>query len=326
MEKAESVCDCSPMYNAKAYSALTQSSPLVPFASRRLAGLLAGALLAGSLGHPVFAQVFTIDTNQSTITLSGSVLGYAFMAQGPGSLTTSYQGTVQTALAGGTIQFTGQSVIQAQTNGTWQPKADGSAGSQSADYGAMASAVIAAVAAALRNVQFDVTSPVINVAGGQFDAQGLTFSFPTNASSSLAYNVTGLLSTSGAKPLSGYATNAVASQGTLATSGAQQTLTIPIDATFLLTLVSANDTVVNVKGQLVATRATTAPLAIASIKVQAHTATLQWQSAPGEQFQVLSSTNLTTWQTNATNVTSATGTYTWSGAATAGQQFFRIAQ
>ena len=318
MEKAEGVCDCSPMYNANME---TYSS------GRRLVSLLAGALLAASLGHPVLAQVFTIDTNQSTITLSGSVLGYAFMAQGPGSLTTSYQGTVQTALAGGTIQFTGQSLIQAQTNGSWQPKADGSAGSQPANYGAMANAGgLAAVTAALRNVQFDVISPVINVAGGQFDAQSLTFSFPTNAASTLAYNVTGFLSTSGAKPLSGYATNAVASQGTLATSGAQQTLTIPIDATFLLTLVSANDTTVNVKGQLVATRATTTPLAIQSINVQAHTATLQWQSAPGEEFQVQSSTNLSTWQTTAANVTSATGTYTWSGAATAVQQFFRIAK
>jgi len=294
---------------------------------RRRVSVLAGALLAASLGHPALAQVFTLDANQSTITLSGSVLGYALTAQGPGSLTTSYQGTVQTALAGGTIQFTGQSLIQAQTNGSWQPKADGSAGSQPADYGAMASAgLVGAVTAALRNVQFDAISPVINVAGGQFDAQSLTFSFPTNAASTLAYNLTGLFSMSGAKPLSGYATNAVASQATLATSGAQQTLTIPIDATFVFTLVSANDTTVNVKGQLVATRATTAPLAIQSIKVQAHTAMLQWQSAPGEQFQVQSSTNLSTWQTNAANVTSATGTYTWSGAATAVQQFFRIAQ
>jgi hypothetical protein len=293
---------------------------------RPVVSLLAGAWLTVNLCQPAFAQIFTIDTNQSSVTISGSILGYPFQEQGPGSLTTSYQGTVQTALVAGTIQFTGQSLIQAQNSGSWQPKADGSAGSEPANYGATASAGFATVTTALRNVQFDAISPVINVASGQFDASSLTFSFPTNAASTLAYNVTGLISMSGAKPLSGYATNTVASQATLAGSGTQQTLTIPVDATFLFTLVSENDTTVSVKGQLVATRATTTPLAIQSIKVQAHMATLQWQSAPGEQFQVQSSTNLKTWQTNAANVTSATGTYTWSGAATAAQQFFRIAK
>jgi hypothetical protein len=180
--------------------------------------------------------------------------------------------------------------------------------------------------AALRSIQFDATSPVINVASGQFDARSLIFSFPTNATSTLAYNVAGLISMSGVERLSGYATNKVASQATLAGNGNQQTLTIPVDATFLFTLVSQNDTTVSVKGQLVATRGTTTPPAIQSLKVQAQTATLQWQSAPGENFQVQSSTNLNTWQTNAANVTSATGTYTWSGAATAVQQFFRIAK
>ncbi len=248
------------------------------------------------------------------------------MEQGAGSLTASYEGTLETALGAGTIQFTGQSLIQAQNSGSWQPKADGSAGSAPANYGGLASAGIATVVAALRNVQFDATSPVINVASGQFDARSLTFSFPTNATSTLAYNVAGLISTSGVEPLSGYATNKVTSQATLGTNGDEQTLIIPVDATFLLTLVSQDDTTVSVKGQLVASRSTTIPLAIQSIKVQAQTATLQWQSAPGQQFQVLSSTNLNTWQTNAANVTSATGTYTWSGAATAVRQYFRIAK
>ena len=291
---------------------------------RRVVSLLAGALLTVSLGHPALAEVFTIDTNQSSVTISGSILWYTFMEQGSVSLTTSYEGTLQAALAAGTIQFTGQSLIQARTNGSWQPKADASTGSAPANYGAQANAGIATVMAALRSIQFDATSPVIDVASGQFDARSLTFSFPTNATSALAYNVTGFISMSGVKPLSGYATNKVTSQATLAASGNQQTLTIPVDATFLFTLVSQNDTTVNVKGQLVATRGTTAPLAVQSIKVQAQTVTLQWQSAPGQQFQVQSSTNLNTWLTNAANVTSVTGTYTWSNAATAVKQFFRI--
>ncbi len=293
---------------------------------RQVVSLLAGALLAVNLGQPALAEVFTIDTNQSSVTISGSILGYTFIEQGPGSLTTSYGGTLQATLAAGTIQFTGQSLIQARTNGSWQPKADASAGSEPANYGTLANAGIATARAALRNIQFDASSPMINVANGQFDARSLTFSFPTNATSALAYNVTGLISMSGVKPLSGYATNKVTSQATLAVSGNQQTLTIPVDATFLFTLASQNDTTVNLKGQLVATRGATAPLAIQSIKVQAQAVTLQWQSTPSQQFQVQSSTNLSAWQTNAVNVTSDTGTYTWSGAATAVKQFFRIAK
>jgi hypothetical protein len=293
-------------------------------AERQVANLLGVALLAVNLGHSALAEVFTIDSSRSSVTISGSLLGNTAVEQAPGSLTTTYAGTLVTALGAGTIQFTGQSVIQARTNGVWQPKADGSDGSEPANYGTQASSVLGTGKAALRSVQFDAVSPVINVVGGQFDASSLVFSFPTNVTSTLAYRVTGFIGTSGAKTLTGYATNKVGAVATLATVGSQQTLTIPLDATFVFTLVSSGDTIVNVKGQLVATRGATAPLTIGSIKVQAKTVTLQWQDAPGQQFQVRSSTNLNTWQTNASNVTSSTGTYTWSGAATAVRQFFRI--
>lgn len=294
-----------------------------PTPHRRMSVFAAG-LLAATLVSPAFAEVFTIDASRSSITISGNMLGYTMQEQGPGSLTTAYGGTLQAALGAGTIQFTGQSLIQAQTNGVWQPKSDGSAGSEPANYGAYANAGLATARAALRAVLFDATSPVINVANGQFDASSLAFSFPASATSTLAYNVTGLFSQSGVKALSGYATNAVATQATLATVGSQQTLTIPVNATFLFTLVSAGDTPITVKGQVVATRGTTAPLKIQSIKVQGQTVTLQWQSDPGQQFQVRSSTNLNTWQTNATGVTSSTSTYTWSGPATGVKQFYRI--
>lgn len=292
---------------------------------RRPISLLAGALLALNFAHPALAEIFTIDANQSSVTISGSILTYTLNQQGPGSLTTTYEGTLQAALATGTIQFTGQSLIQAQTNGTWQPKADGSSGSEPADYAATANAGIATAMAALRSIEFDATSPVINVANGQFDASSLMFSFPTNAASTLAYNISGFITKSGAVPLSGYATNKVTTQASLAAAGNQQTLTIPVDATFLFSLTSPNDTTVALKGQLVATHATTPPLTIQSINVQAQTVTLQWQSAPGQQFQVLSSTNFNTWRTNAANVTLTTDTYTWSGPATAPEQFFQIA-
>ncbi|MHB8520460.1 MAG: hypothetical protein ACYDH9_06850 [Limisphaerales bacterium] len=287
---------------------------------------LAGALLVLSPGFPVLADSLTLDTNQSSITISGSILGYGFVEQGSGSLTTHYSGSIQTAQAAGTIQFTGQSLIQAQDNGTWQPKADGSAGSDPANYGATASAGFATAKAALRNILLDATSPAISVNNGQFDSASLVFGFPSSATSTLAYNVSGFINQSGAKPLTGYATNNVTSLATLTTAGGQQTLTIPVDATFLFSLLSANDTTINLKGQLVAVSSAAAPLTIQSVAVQNQVVTLHWQGAPGEQYQVHASADLAVWQTNAVNVTSSTTDYTWSGPATASIQFFRLAK
>lgn len=289
-----------------------------------LIGVCAGVGLSGTPALPVRADVFTVDTNQSTITISGSVAGFTFAEQGAGSLTTAYGGTIQAAQTAGTIQFTGQSLIQAQNSGAWQPKSDGSTGSEPANYGALANAGFATAKAALRSLQFDVTSPVITVSGGQFDSRSLTFQFPAGAPSTLAYNA-GFLG-SGVKSLTGYATNKVTAVATLATAGSQQTLTIPVDATFLFTLLAQNDTTINVKGQLVAVRGAAAPLTIQSVGVANGTVTLQWQGAAGQQFRILSSTDLSAWQTNAANVTSATTAYTWSGPAAAAKQFFRLAR
>ncbi len=290
-----------------------------------LARLVAGACFL-TTALPLLADVFVVDTNQSAISISGSVAGFAFSEQGPGSLTAAYGGTIQAAQSANTIQFTGQSLIQAQNSGTWQPKSDGSTGSEPANYGAQANAGFAAAKAAMRNLQLDVTSPALTVSGGQFDSRSLTFFFPSNAPSTLAYNVTGFVNTSGVKALTGYATNKVTSVATLATASGQQTLTIPVDATFIFSLLSQNDTTINVKGQLVAVRGGAAPLVLQSISVQSQLVTLQWQAAAGQQFQIQSSSNLTTWQTNAVNVTSPTAAYTWSGPATARRQFFRLAK
>ena len=70
-------------------------------------------------------EVFTIDSSQSQITLSGKVAGFPFSAQGAGSLTTTYSGEINADISGSTIQFTGSSTIIAATNGVWQPGVGG---------------------------------------------------------------------------------------------------------------------------------------------------------------------------------------------------------
>jgi hypothetical protein len=270
-------------------------------------------------------QGFTLVTNQSTVTISGSVIGGPITAQGPGSLTTTFGGSLQATVGGTTIQFTGQSQIVGETNGSWQPLADGTAGSAPADFGGSANASFASGNAAIRNVELDVTSPAIPISG-QFNATNLTFSFPSNALSSLAYNASGLVSKHGSIALTGYATNKVTTLGALTTTGVQQRLTIPIDATFYFKVLSANDTVIRLQGQLVAVRSTQAPLAVQSIAVQNKSILIQWQASPGAQFQIQSSTNLSSWRTNAIITTPAPGVYTWTGSISGPVQFLRLAK
>jgi hypothetical protein len=187
------------------------------FASVGALGLVLGLFQVRCAG-----QVFTLDTNQSSVTISGSVLGGTIAAQGAGSLTARIAGNLQVMLAGNTIQFVGQSQILAQTNGSWQPLADGSAGSAPADFGAQASLGIASGVAALRNVQLDVISPAIPLSGGQFDSTNLTFLFPSNSTSALSYSVTGLFKKQGSIPLTGYATNKVTALSSLSTGAASK--------------------------------------------------------------------------------------------------------
>jgi hypothetical protein len=287
-------------------------------------GAVSWLLLAGGMDL-ASADVFTINPAQSSLTISGSILEYGFAQQGAGSLTTAYNGTIRATQSGGTIQFTGQSVITAQTNGSWQPLAGGGSGNAPADYGAQISIPFVGTGyAALRSILLDVTSPPIPVSSGQFSASSLTFLFPTNATSAIDYHsAVG----SGTKVATGNATNNVATLATLTTAGSTQTLTLDINAQFTFTLVSANDTIVNLAGQFVATR-NVAPtqVVLQSPAVTNHVVTLTWQSSSGQFFQVLTSTNLTAWQTNASNVTSATTNYTWTGTNPAPDGFYRLAQ
>ena len=294
--------------------------------ARRVAvGVLVAGVLAGGRGVSVTqAQVFTLDTNQSSLTISGNAAGYTLVEQGPGSLTTKYAGTIQAIVTGTTIEFPGQSLIQALTNGSWQPKPDGSAGNAPADYGGSANAGVATATTALRNIQLDAVSAIVSINNGRFDASSVTFLFPSNAPSAIAYRVTGLINKAGFAALSGYGTNTITSLASLTNVGGQQVLALPIQAKFILSLLSTNDTTINLSGQLVATRPLGIPLVIESFTVQNQTVAFQWQATPGQQFQVQSSGNLQSWQSGPMITTPASGSNQWSGSLIGTQGYFRL--
>ena len=248
---------------------------------RRLNLFATGGLALGLALAPATADVFSLDPNQSSLTISGTVQGANLAQQGAGSLTTHYGGVIQATQTASSIQLPGQSSIEAMNTGNWQPLADGSAGLAPANYGALVNlaAGLVKVKAALRSLVLDVTSPALTInSAGQFASTNLTFLIPTNANSALSYLVTGLMDSSGSTALSGQSTNNVTAFATLVTNGEAQTLTIPVNAQFMFSATSTNDTILNLVGQLVATR-TAAAVAKApvlqSLAVRSQVVTLQ---------------------------------------------------
>lgn len=212
------------------------------------------------LAGPVLGAVFNVNESSSIITLSGNSLGFALEEQSAGSLTTHFAGTINAALSESSIEFTGSSLITPRNNGSWEPKANGEPGSDPANFGGKASGgVLGSVVAAVRNAQIDVKSPLLTVTAGEFSSASLLFQMLTNSSGSLDYNLSGFFAKKGSIALAGLGTNRVTSLATISTTGNTQTLRIPLNADFYFKLVSANDTVLTVTGEIVATRSLAPP-------------------------------------------------------------------
>src|SRR6476661_1615665 len=139
------------------------------------------------------ARDFNIVTNQSSITASGTVTGplgtATIQPQGTGSLTTKYTGTIKTDRFASGISFLSGSTIDANTNGSWKPLADGTDGSATADYGGKATFLfIFTVNFAGRNLVAGLTSGLLPIDGsGHFDLSTTNVTFATG---DLAYSST----------------------------------------------------------------------------------------------------------------------------------------
>jgi hypothetical protein len=282
-------------------------------------------LFLGSHGfQPMSAAplVFTINSAQSQVTIAGTLVGSALTAQGAGSLTTSYSGSVNANLTGSTIQFTGGSSIVAKTNGVWQPAVGGGSGSAAADYGAKATIIVSANAA-LRNVVFDLTSPVLATTDGGFDGSSLIFAFFTNTAS-FDYNYT---YGSGSKNLNGYSTNTLVSGATVSTNAGVRTLSIQINSQFVFTVLTANDSTIDLTGQLVATNAiaTAAPF-LDSITINSQNVVLTTENTSA-QSSLQVSTDLITWTAApATVTTNGSGMIVFTSPIGGLHAFYRVLQ
>jgi hypothetical protein len=208
---------------------------------------------------------YTITTNSSSIAISGSVTALGTTAsiqpQGTGGLTTNYSGTIKTDRGANSVTFQSGSTIDANTNGTWRPLADGGDGAALADYGGKSTFFfVIVVNFAGRNFIGGLTSGVLPVDGtNHFDLSTTNVTF---SSGSIAYRNESTGDPATSRPIVGQG-GALSGTGTLSSlvQGAQttETLTIPISSSFQI--VDASTTInLTLTGQLLATSTFATPL------------------------------------------------------------------
>jgi hypothetical protein len=198
-------------------------------------------------------RIYTLDPAESSITLSGTVTSQFGTApieqQGPGSLTTSYTGTIHADRTSSTIQFLSGGSIDANVSGSWQPLADASAGSAPADYGARVVFAIVVVNFAGRDLVADLTGFSTPVDGsGNFDLANSDVNF---TSGNIAYRANFGLAP-GTETLAGRSGN-LTGTATLTTEGMTETLLLPVSATFNIPVDANTSVLLTLDGQLVAT-------------------------------------------------------------------------
>ena len=287
------------------------------------------ALLAAWLtlhGQAAVVQ-FTIDSAQTQVTMSGTAAELTIAEQGPGSLTTSFEGNVVAEVNDDSLRFVGGGRIEGVTNGDWSPMAFGETGTEPANFGARAGSGLISGTGALRDLLLDLESETaVPLNQGEFNADGLLFQFPEDAPSAFDYRVTVFFSTeSGRELLAGYATNQITTAGTLTTQGNTQVLHIPIEASIVFELLNPADSTLTITGQLRATRELepTQGIVIGPIRVEDQTLNFEWTGATQVAVEIQSTTDLEDW-IKVADV--PPGTTSWSVPAGAGIEFFRIFQ
>ncbi len=212
----------------------------------------------------VHAETFTINPAQSILTIaSANAAGNTATQQGTTGFATSYTGTIDATVSGGSIQFN-SAAADANAGGTYQPAPGGTAGSAPGDYGGRftVSGIFPGFFA-IRGLVASLTSNSIPLTGGNFDATQLMFSATAGTGD---YLVT-IINTGGTTTLTGTTANTAATPGSFSTAGGVQTLTIPVDVTLVFTAINPNDSSIRFTGNVVATAHPVAVAGVVSRKV-----------------------------------------------------------
>lgn len=208
---------------------------------------------------------YELDPARSVIELGGVLraLGATLplREQGPGGLEARYAGFIETRLEEGSIEFIGGSEIRPLEEESWAPGPFGEEGSALASYGIRAAINIIIVDvtlnAASRDMLFDARSGPLPLTDGTFSTAQLTIEFAEGAPAAVDYRSTGTVNENGRRLNMGSLTNRMDLPGRLETVDGVETLTIPVDANYALTVESDDGPVVfdlDFIGELVAVR------------------------------------------------------------------------
>jgi hypothetical protein len=226
----------------------------------------AGVLCFAASAADAAVVTYTIDPARSSLTIGGSVAGGAASQQTPGSLTTSFSGTIRADrnTAAGTIAFPGGSVVDAALQpSNQQPRSDATPGSQPADYGRTAttpSPFFATVLEAFRGIVLDIEDDT----GGA--GSRLTLSNTFNSANLVLFIDVGESDVSygtatAETSLAGKSTsNGGAASSSVIVSGSTETLTLQINSgPITYGVAQTGDSSVTFTGTIVATRPVVIP-------------------------------------------------------------------
>jgi hypothetical protein len=197
---------------------------------------------------------YTVQPGESTITVSGrAATSFYFDPQTPGSLSDQYQGTIVADLNGSTLTFAGDSVLDAQLNpasstNPFQPVAPGED-----DYAMKDDLTGSFIIAALRDVVATVFSGTLEFGQPVTDLVSVGFTAGT-----LDYVAPGFgMLTPTSMQLSDFTSVPNTSTGLLTrtVSLGVETITLPVEASVVFTVVVADDSRIDLHGQIVAMRA-----------------------------------------------------------------------
>jgi hypothetical protein len=238
------------------------------------AAVASAAFVAIGLGAASVASAemvtYTIDPLESSLTLLGNFGGNPASQQTPGSLTTSYSGTIVADRGPGTINFRGGSSVDAAPQPVnQQPRSDGTPGAEQADYGRTGTVSLNFGGdfpgnEAFRgfNFDFDTDSDVPITLSATNTFNGNQFGTEVNSGES-AWLYGG--SSFGTNDFSGDFSFNNAQPSSIEVVGDVERLTLRIGANYGYTIPNAQPSNANFVGTIVATRLVPEPSAIGAV-------------------------------------------------------------
>jgi autotransporter-associated beta strand protein len=229
------------------------------------AGFFAAACLARMVSESPAATITpVINTLQSTLNVTMTFNGSTATTQTTGSLSDGYSGAITASLANNALTFAGGSSIVAEAASTGYQPPIGGANTEGSpqNYGGYFSSISVASFsfssdADLRGLNFDITGGSAAIGA---PANGLVFTIETGATNFSVTNLAaigvpnGYYSENLGKSGTNVATNTSTSPVTVTVAGATETLTIPVNLTYIVTEENLPATL-NFKGNLVSSAA-----------------------------------------------------------------------